>query len=143
MTNLPSFFTSDPFVAFLIAILIFFFTIFLSVKQWINLPLTLILLLFSLAAGTVVNTQRHLKGYVLGNSKGLNQSSVEFQDQLREAFETIKIELSAEKDSLLKIGSQVEAIFKEVENQSAKIESLFDKTREKAINEQKTVRAPE
>src|SRR4051812_39396685 len=98
MSALLDFFRSEPVLALIVALGIFFITLFLTVKQWISLSITCLLLLFSLVAGIVINSQQLLQHYVNDRHQVVNDqddhSQEAFKKQIVQAVEDLKHEVN-------------------------------------------------
>jgi hypothetical protein len=137
MSFLQNILQSPHVVALLIAILIFLITIFLIVKRWIGFPVALLLLVFSLIAGLIINHQQslqcYLNSYLPSSSspqKG-EESQDAFQKQMLQAVEDLKLEVSTEKENLRRVVDQVQEIFNSMDVQKQKLQQFIEETREK------------
>lgn len=142
MSSTLQFFQSAPVIALLIAILIFATTIFLAVKRWITFSLTVLLLLFSLAAGLMINHQQMLH-YYLNSSPPSNALTNEdtqdaFHAQMLQAVEDLKLEVKTEKENLRRVMNQVQEIFDSVDVQKKKLQTFIEETRERFKTEYPT-----
>lgn len=126
------FLQSDHITAFLVALLIFLITIFLVVKKWIGFSMAFLLLLFSLAAGLLVNQQHTIRHYFypsgLVNHK---TSSDDFQQQMVQAVQNLQTEMATEKDNLLQVMDQMQEVFQSVDAQKQKLQNFIEETRER------------
>ncbi len=133
MHPLWQFLQSEPILALLIAVLIFLVTIFLVVKQWIGFSITLLLLLFSLAAGLLVSNQQMLRGYASDyHIKHLQDSNQDaFKKQIFQAMEDLKAEVDSEKENLRHVMTQVQDIFDQMDTQKQKLQQFIEETKER------------
>ena len=126
---------SDHMLALLIALLIFLTTIFLVVKQWIGFSITLLLLIFSLAAGLIINNQQMFHTYFnpqdLSNPAKEKNSQDVFRKQMMQAVEDLKIEVYAEKDNLRRVMNQVQEVVDSIDVQKQKLQHFIEETRER------------
>ncbi len=133
MHPLWQFLQSEPILALLIAVLIFLVTIFLVVKQWIGFSITLLLLLFSLAAGLLVSNQQMLRGYASDyRLKHLQDNSQDaFKKQIVQAVEDLKAEVDSEKENLRHVVTQVQDIFDQMDTQKQELQQFIEETKER------------
>jgi hypothetical protein len=142
MSSTLQFFQSTPVVALLIAIFIFATTIFLAVKRWIGFSLTVLFLLFSLAAGLMINHQQ-MAHYYLGSfppSHSLTNEETQdaFHAQILQALEDLKLEVKTEKENLRLLMNQVQEIFDSMDVQKRKLQNFIEETRERFKTEYPT-----
>jgi len=131
MSTALNFFQSEHFLALLIAILVFLTTIFLVVKRWIGFSVTLLLLIFSLAAGLLINHQQDLQHYFSSySSNPTPESSDDFHKHMMQAMEDLKLEVTAEKENLRRVMNQVQEIFESMDVQKQKLQNFIEETRE-------------
>lgn len=123
---------SEPILALLIAVLIFLVTIFLVVKQWIGFSITLLLLLFSLAAGLIISNQQMLRGYASDyHVKPLQDSNQDaFKKHIVQAVEDLKAEVDSEKEHLRHVVTQVQDIFNQMDVQKQKLQQFIEETKD-------------
>lgn len=137
MSPVLNFFQSTHVIALLIAIFIFIITIFLVVKRWIGFSVTLLLLLFSLAAGLVISHQQDFQDYLntpLSTSSSLapsEDSQDAFHKQMLQAVEDLKVEVNTEKENLRGVMNQVHEIFESMDVQKQKLQNFIEETRER------------
>jgi hypothetical protein len=136
VSSLTQFFQSPHVLALFIAILIFLMTIFLVVKRWIGFSVTLLLLLFSLVAGLVINHQQIFQDYIHSYSSSATPLIGEdvqdaFHKQMMQALEDLKVEVNAEKENLRQVVNQVQEIFDTMEAQKQKLQNFIEETRER------------
>lgn len=132
MNETISFWYSEHLLALIVAFLIFLITIFLVVKQWIGFSIALLLLLFSLAAGLIINNQHSFKQYF--NSYALASSPAEddhFRKQMVHAVEDLKLEMNTEKENLQRVMNQVQVIVDSFDEQKQKLQHFIEETRER------------
>jgi hypothetical protein len=130
---LPDFFQSDHFLALLAALLIFLIALFLVVKRWIGFWIALLLLLFSLAAGFLINHQNSIENY-LETSQSVDEVGEKedsFRKQMVQAVADLKIELGIEKENLKKVVHQVQEIVDSIDVQKQKLQHFIEETRER------------
>lgn len=132
MSSSLNFLQSEHVLALLVTILIFMTTIFLAVKRWIGFSITLLLLLFSLAAGLLINHQQDLQHYFSYSSstKGNEVTTEDFHKQMLQAMEDLKLEVTTEKENLHRIMTQVQEIFDSVDAQKQKLQTFIEEARE-------------
>ncbi|WP_068468223.1 hypothetical protein [Candidatus Protochlamydia phocaeensis] len=137
MHSFLQFLQSDHMMAFIIAVLIFLVTILLVVKRWIGFSITLLLLVFSLAAGLAINNQQAFQGYMDDyRQTRLNERQQDvFKKQVLQAVEDLRIEVNSEKENLRQAMSQVQEIFDRVERQKQKLQNFIEETRERFKSE--------
>jgi hypothetical protein len=132
MSTALNYVQSEHVLALLIALIIFLITIFLVARRWIGFPVTLLFLLFALAAGLIINNQKDVQHY-LGSPARLS-SSLEtpegFHNQMLQAMEDFKLEVSTEKDNLKRVITQVQEIFDSMDVQKQKLQNFIDEARE-------------
>ena len=140
MSSAVDFLQSNHVLALLIAILIFLTTILLVVKRWIGFSITLLLLLFSLAAGLLINNQQDFQHYFSGiSSKNQEEISAEnFHKQMLQAVEDLKSEVSVEKEHLRHVMEQVQDIFDSMDMQKQKLQNFIEEVRQRFKNEYPT-----
>lgn len=132
MSHALHFLQSEHVLALLIAVLIFLTTILLVVKRWIGFSITLLLLLFSLAAGLIINHQQDLQHYLTFSSSSPEKegnSSEDFHKHLLQAVEDLKLEVSTEKENLSRVMSQVQEIFESMDMQKQKLQNFIEEVR--------------
>jgi hypothetical protein len=122
------FLESESAIALLVAAVIFFITLFLVVKQWIGFSLTLLLLLFALVAGFMVNNQHVLNCYTSEHQEIRLQDKEEdaFKKQIFQAIEDLKIEVNSEKENIQHVMAQIQEVINEVDSQKQKLQSFID-----------------
>jgi hypothetical protein len=130
------FFESPHVLALVIAILIFLITIFLVVKRWIGFSLTLLLLIFSLAAGLIINQQQTIRDYLNSSSSSsnpmaLNESQDPFHTQVMKALEDLRLEVNTEKENIRHLMSQVQEIFDSMDAQKQKLQNFIDEVQQR------------
>ena len=136
MQSAVDFFSSEHILALLIAVLIFLTTVFLVVKRWIGFSIALLLLLFSLAAGMIVNNQQMFHQYfssyenLAGRSENTGAQDA-FQKQILKAVEDLKTEVHAEKENLNQVMTQMVEIVNSIDAQKQKLQNFIDETRER------------
>jgi hypothetical protein len=133
MSPALNFLQSEHLLALLIAILIFLTTIFLVAKRWIGFSITLLLLLFSLAAGLLINYQQELLHYLRLSSSPIEDgmTTEDFHKQMLKAVEDLKLEVSTEKENLRLIMTQVQEIINSMDMQKQKLQNFIEETRER------------
>ncbi|KIC71898.1 hypothetical protein [Candidatus Protochlamydia amoebophila] len=126
------FLQSEPRLALLIAVLIFFITIFLVIKKWIGFSVALLLLIFSLAAGLVIKNQQFFETYASEyHHQFHNQENEAFKKQILQALEDIKKEVNIERENFHQVMNQVQAIFEQMDAEKQKLQLFIEETREK------------
>lgn len=142
MHTFSQFLQTDHVLAFLIAILIFLTTLFLVVKRWIGFSITLLLLLFSLAAGIIINNQQVFQGYLDHYSTHhlpeADAHSDVFQKQILQAVTDLQTEMQTEKENLLQLKKQMQDIFDSMDTQKQKLQNFIEETRERFKTEYPT-----
>jgi len=115
MSFFSDFFHSGPFLALLVSSLIFILTIFLVAKEWINLSVTAILLLFAVVTGLVINYQQgtqcifdDLSGQA--NSQALHDQDVVIVNQLKQDVQVLQTQIQ-------QLTTQVQTLTHEIELQ--------------------------
>jgi polyhydroxyalkanoate synthesis regulator protein len=135
MSSTLHFLQSPHVLALLIAVFIFLTTILLVVKRWIGFSMTLLLLLFSLAAGLIINHQQAVQSYLnayTSSSTSTNEDSQDaFHKQMLQAVEDLKLEVSTEKENLRLVMNQIQEIFDSMDAQKQKLQNFIDETRER------------
>jgi hypothetical protein len=132
MSSVLSFLQSEHVLALLITISIFFITIFLTVKRWIGFSMTFLFLLFALTAGMLVNFQQNIQNYFTSSSNlpiPNEPPSEDFHKQMMQAMENLKVELSTEKEYLLRVMNQVQEIFDSMDMQKQKLQIFIEEVR--------------
>lgn len=128
-SSLMQFFSSNHVIALSTAAVILVITIFLVARRWIGFSTALILLLFSLAAGIIINNPQIFENYTqIDLSKEMEQQEI-FKKQIFQAIDGLKGEVQTEKDNLLQLKDQVQNILVQLENQKQKVENFIDETR--------------
>lgn len=130
MTSLLQFFHSPQIVAILVTILIFFITIFLSMRYWIKSTTVLFLLVFSLIAGLLANYTQPLSFYFQNPPSPLEETNDEFNKQILGAIENLKIEVNSEKEHLQSAVSQIQEVFDSMKDQSQKLQDLIEEAKD-------------
>lgn len=134
MDTFLEFLQTDKVIALISAVFIFFVTILLVSKRWINFPVTLLLLLFAIASGLVISNYHALQSYFHDyNQNGFKKEQEDqesFKTQLLQAVEDVKTEVSSEKENLRLLKGQVEEIFDLMDVQKQKLKSFIEETRE-------------
>ncbi|WP_075882895.1 hypothetical protein [Candidatus Protochlamydia sp. W-9] len=126
------FLQSEPRLALLIAVLIFFITIFLVIKKWIGFSVALLLLIFSLAAGLVIKNQQFFETYASEyHHQFHNQENEAFKKQILQALDDIKKEVNIEKENCHQVMNQVQAIFEQMDAEKQKLQLFIEETKEK------------
>lgn len=123
---------SEHFPALLAAILIFMITIFLAVKRWIGFSVTFLLLLFSLAAGFLIDQVQNGQNYFQQTSYPNHfypAAKDDFKMQITQAVEDLKNEVSNEKENIRLIIDQVQEVIHSVETQKEKLQQFIEETR--------------
>lgn len=133
MSQTLAFLQSEHVLALLITLLIFLVTLLLVVKRWINFPMTLLLLLFSLSVGLVINHQQDLQHYFTSSSHSVDESSSpeDFHQQMLKALENLKVEMTTEKDNLRRVITQVQEIFESMDIQKQKLQNFIEEARDR------------
>lgn len=135
MNQILDFLQTDHVLALVIACLIFLTTIFLVVKQWIGFSIALLFLIFSLAAGVIINNQhafqQYFNSYSSASSKGDAGAQDAFRKQMLQAVEDLKQEMSVEKENLKRVMDQVHEIVDSIDVQKQKLQHFIEETREK------------
>ncbi len=133
MIYLEQLFHSIHIVALLVGFVVFLFTVFLAAKGWITISQTFLLLLFSLAAGTLINNQAYFHHKTTLNDPIFASENTDnhFQDQMVQALENIRTELNYDRESLQHIVSQLDELFNQVDLQRRKFEHFIDDTRDR------------
>lgn len=130
------FFSSEHILALLIAVLIFLTTVFLVVKRWIGFSIALLLLLFSLAAGLIVNNQKMFHQYFSSYENSARHSEDAgaqdaFRKQIMQAVEDLKTEVHAEKENLNQVMTQMAEIVNSIDVQKQKLQNFIEETKER------------
>lgn len=134
MSSLISFFQSEHLLALVIAILIFLTTILLVVKRWIGFSITLLLLIFTLAAGLAINYHHQFQNYLNPSSTPIideNSSPDDFHKQMLQAMENLKTEMTHEKENLRRVIGQVQEIFDSMDIQKQKLQNFIEEVRDR------------
>ncbi len=133
MSSVLNFFQSEHVLALLIAILIFLTTLFLVVKRWIGFSITLLLLLFSLVAGLLINHHQDFQHYLSFSSSPVKEevTTADFHKQMQQAMEGLKLEVATEKENLRRVMTQVQEIFNSMDMQKQKLQNFIDEVRER------------
>lgn len=135
MHQIAEFLKTEPVLALIIACLIFATTILLVVKRWIGFSLALLLLLFSLAAGLLINNQQafqlYLNSRTTTNLSSDGESQDTFRKQVSQAVEDLKLEVNTEKENLKRVMHQVQEIVDSIDVQKQKLQTFIDETRVK------------
>jgi len=133
-----NFLQSEHVLALLLAVSIFFITIFLAVKRWIGFSITLLLLLFSLVAGLAINNQQEFQHYLMSPSRStINQeiSAEDFQKQMLQAMSDLKKEVAAEKENLRNVLDQLQNVFDSMDLQKQKLQNFIGEMRQHFKND--------
>lgn len=130
------FFQSEHVLALIIACLIFLTTILLVVKKWIGFSGAALFLIFSLAAGVLINNQNSLQHYFSSYTStphsGADEGSQDaFRKQMLQAVEDLKTEVSTEKENLQHVMHQVQEIVDSIDVQKQKLQHFIEETRER------------
>lgn len=138
------FLQTDKVIALLAAMLIFFVTIFLVSKKWINFSITLLLLLFAIASGLAISNYDLFKNYYQ-NCQNISsqEQQAHFNTQMIQAVEDIKMEVHAEKENLRHLMHQVEEIFDQMDIQKRKLKNFIEETKENFKREKNNPVEPE
>lgn len=135
MNQFYDFIQSEHFFAFLIACIVFLITILLVVKKRIGFIIALLLLLFSLAAGLLINNQNAFRQFLTSYSHAQHPKDDGTQDafrkQMLQAVEDLKGEVKAEKENLHQVVKQVQDIVSSIDAQKQKLQQFIEETREK------------
>lgn len=124
-------FQSEHVLALLSASFIFLITIFLVVKRWIGFSTASLLLLFSLAAGFLIDHMQIFPHDAPPSSSFNNETSQEvFQQHMLQAVEDLKTEVLTEKENLRRVMKQVQEVFDSVDVQKQKLQNFIEETRE-------------
>lgn len=115
-------------LAFLAAATVFFVTVFLVAKKWINFSFATLLLLFAIVTGLVI---RYQDVFIPHPASKQADPSPAVPTQFLQAFEDLKIEVDTDKDHLNHIMDQVQDIFSEVNAQKLKLQHFIEETRER------------
>jgi hypothetical protein len=121
-------------LALLIAILVFLTTILLVVKRWIGFSITLLLLIFSLAAGLIINNQQDFQHYLSSSSSSPShdeKATDDFHKQMLQAMEDLKSEVAAEKENLRRLMDEVQDIFNSMDIQKQKLQNFIEEVRQR------------
>ena len=123
---------SDTVHAFLLALVIFFATIFLFVRQWIGFSMVILLLFFAIAAGAIASHYHIIQGYIEDYRQNrLEESSQSaFKKQITQALEDVKIEVTAEKENLHQLMQKLDQLYDQMNIQKVKLQQFIDKTKE-------------
>jgi uncharacterized membrane protein YhiD involved in acid resistance len=116
-------FTSPPFLALGVGVLLLFLTIFLFSRRWIGLSSAFILLLVTLAGAVVLNWSDQLKDQI----KAQDQET--FNHQFLQAIEEIKGEIELEKESIDELKTQVHEIAEQIDHEKQKVDTFIAETR--------------
>lgn len=96
------------------AAFVFFITIFLIAKQWIQIPMALLLLIFSLVSGLIVANQDALRDCLKGTeSERMHDVDLKvghFQEQMLKNYDAIKADLEIQKHKLQALSDEIQAI---------------------------------
>lgn len=130
MSPILNFLQSEHILAFLVAVLIFLTTILLVVKRWIGFSIALLLLLFSLAAGLVINYQQEIQHYFNPAPYSSIHSQEDFHKYMLQGMENLKTELTTEKDNLRRVMNQVQEIFESMDVQKQKLQNFIEEVKE-------------
>ncbi|MBA2369985.1 MAG: hypothetical protein H0V82_13355 [Candidatus Protochlamydia sp.] len=128
------FLESEPVIALLVAAIIFFITLFLVVKQWIGFSLTLLLLVFALVSGFIVNNQHVLDCYNKENHELVFHGKEDdaFKIQIFQAIEDLKVEVNSEKENIQHMMAQIQEVLNEVDSQKQNLQSFIDSQKDAA-----------
>lgn len=136
METITQFFQSEHVIALLVAIAIFLITIGLVIKRWVGFSIALLLLLFSLAAGIVINN--HDAFHLYADSQQSAQKD-DFRKQMLQAVEDLQSEINSEKDNLRHVMNQVQDIFEQLDAQKQKLQQFIEETRERFKTDQSSL----
>lgn len=134
MDQIRDFLLSEHVLAFLIAFLIVLITVFLAAKQWIGFSLALLFLIFSLAAGLIINNQHSIQHYFTSYAESSapgNESQDAFRKQILQAVEDLKLEVNTEKQNLQRVMNQVQEIVDSIDIQKQKLQQFIEETKER------------
>ena len=129
MESFWHFIQSEQVTGLLIAAFIFFITILAVAKSWINFPITLLLLLFSLVVGLAVSNQSHIQSYYGSPHPKMDDNQDTFNKQMKQAFENLQSEVDLERDNILRLMSQVMEIVEKVDAQKQKLQNFIEEAR--------------
>lgn len=138
------FFQSPHVIAFFFALLIFLLTLLLVVKRWIGFSITLLLLLFSLLVGLIINyhqdIQNHFNSYSATQLAPVNSDSSQdvFQKQILQTVEDLKNEMQTEKENMRQVMSQMQEISNSLDAQKQKLQNFMKETHEHFKTEDST-----
>lgn len=133
MHSLLEFMKSDAMIGLLVSILLFALIVFFVVRRSITLSTAAILLTACGMLGLLIGHYRDIGSYV-NNVHQTPQSMLEtdntFKQQLLQAVEDIRTEVSTEKANLQIVSNQVQEIMKQMDVQKQKLQQFIVETRE-------------
>lgn len=104
-------------VALATAGFIFFITLFLTAKQWINFSVTLLLLLFALISGLVIAHldlfRSHVHESTSEQDKHLDLKISNFEERVLKAYDNLKMEIEIQNHKLDTMHEEIENLKKQ------------------------------
>ena len=134
------FLRTDQAIALIAALLIFLVTIILVVRGSIGFAVTLLLLIFSIVAGLVINHHEAFEYCFRGQTPealAAKESTPHFETQILQAIQDLKAEVATEKESLQHVVNQVQEILDQVESEKQKLQSFIEETKDHFKTESK------
>lgn len=131
MQSSLEFFKNDTVIALLISILVFLFTIFLVVKNWIGFPITLLLLIFAITAGLAITNHQIIKCYVRDYGQPVTSEGNDtlFKKQVEQALQDVKMEVKSEKENLHSLMNQVNEMIEQMDKQKRKLQQFIEENK--------------
>lgn len=107
---------SNSGIAFGTAALIFLITLIFVAKQWIGFFITLLFLLFSLAAGLAISNQdlirSYLQGHAMDHAGDSDIKMTQFQEKILKDYDSMRTELEIQKHKIQTLSDEIEALKK-------------------------------
>ncbi len=121
------FIQSEHMLALLIAVFIFLITIVLTVKHWISFPVTLTLLLFSLAAGLLINHWQAFNQSLASSSSNKEAELIgNFHKRLLQEIEELKTEVCTNREDLLQVRNRIKEIADSIAMEKQKLQNFME-----------------
>lgn len=96
-----------------VAAFIFFVTLFLVAKRWIELSTTMVLLLFALASGLMISNQDFIREYLKGSSQehvhDVDVKVAHFQEQVLKVYDGLRADMEIQKHKLQTLSEEVQS----------------------------------
>jgi hypothetical protein len=108
---------SDNSIALIVSAFIFFITLFMIAKQWIQLPAAAVLLLFSLFSGLLIANQDVIRDCLKGtDSERVHDVDIKvahFQEHVLKAYDGLKADVEIQKHKVQALSDEVQELKKD------------------------------